>query len=72
MSEKALLIAKEKIIGVVLKNMPQLSYDEASALSDQILSEIDWNDPALMHKDLEWIATFFLKNRVVFKRQFLI
>lgn len=63
MSEKALLIAKEKIIGVVMRKMPHLSFDDASAISDQIISEIDWDDPALMHKDLEWIASFFLRNK---------
>lgn len=62
--EKALLIAKEEIMRVVQEKRPSKSYEEALETTEQILSSIDWENPALMHKDIEWIALFYL-NRLV-------
>ena len=64
MSEKALLIAKEEIMRVIQANRPRLSYDEASDLADQLLETIEWDNPALMHKGIEWITVFYLNQLV--------
>lgn len=64
MSEKALLIAKEEIMRVIQTNRPRLSYDEASDLADQLLESIEWDNPALMHKGIEWITMFYLSQLV--------
>lgn len=62
MSEKALLLAKEDILNAIWKKKPELSYDEVSELADTILSKVDWDNPALMHKGMEWIALFYLER----------
>ncbi len=65
MSEKALLIAREEIMRVIQENRASLSYDEASAIADELLQIIDWESPALMHKDMEWITLFYLDKLVI-------
>lgn len=64
MSEKALLIAKEEILRVIQANRPKLSYEEAVELAEQLLETIDWDNPALMHKGIEWITLFYLNQLV--------
>lgn len=64
MSEKALLIAREDILRVVQAKRPALAYDEAVCVADAILSSIDWENVALMHKSIEWIATTYLEQLV--------
>lgn len=62
MSEKALLIAREKIIFAIQKNYPDTFYSEASDLATNLLDIIDWDNPALMHKDMEWITMFYMRQ----------
>ena len=64
MSEKALLIAKEEILRVIQANRHKLSYEEAVELAEQLLVAIDWDNPALMHKGIEWITLFYLNQPV--------
>ena len=64
MSEKALLIAREEILNTIQKNYPDTSYAEASKLATNLLNIIDWDNPALMHKDMEWITMFYMRQSV--------
>lgn len=64
MSEKALLIAREDIIRVIRENNSEISYEVAIELADQLVKTIDWQNPALMHKGIEWITMFYLKQMI--------
>ena len=64
MSEKALLIAREEILRVIQTNQPQWSYETASQIADQLLEAIEWDNPALMHKSIEWITMLYLNQLV--------
>lgn len=64
MTEKALAIAKQEMIQTVLRERPQFDYEEAAAISEQIISEINWNDSALMHKGIKWITCAYLNAPV--------
>ena len=64
MNQKSLLIAKEEILRVIQTNRPKLSYEEAVELAEQLLETIDWDNPALMHKGIEWITLFYLNQPV--------
>ena len=64
MSEKALLIAREEILRVLQESNCDMAYEEITVLADQLLELIDWADPALMHKDIEWITKFYLQKSV--------
>lgn len=61
MSERVLLLAQQDIISVIQQKM-RATYDEARAIADNILKTIDWNNPALMHKGIRWIALQYLKK----------
>lgn len=37
--------------------------EKAKELAKEVVSTIDWNDSALMHKGLSWIAKNFLIKR---------
>lgn len=63
MSEKALQLALETIKDVYRFDFPEFSEEQINTLAQEALAAIDWNDPALMHKDLKWIARRFLKHK---------
>lgn len=60
MSEEALLLAREDIIAAIWDQLPQLPYEEVAAKAEAILSKIDWDNAALMHKGMAWITQFYL------------
>ena len=62
MSEMALLLVKEEIIRTVQENYSEVSYDEASKLSEDLIKKIDWDDSALMHKGIAWITKSYLNS----------
>lgn len=64
MSEKALLIAREEILRLIQTNQPQWSYESVSQIADQLLEAIEWDNPALMHKSIEWITMLYLNQLV--------
>ena len=64
MSEKALLLAREDMIRIILANDAEISYEAATELADRLVKIIDWENPALMHKDMAWITAFYLKQLV--------
>ena len=62
MSEKALLIAKEEMMRVIQMKKTNLSYEEASDLANRLLEVVECENPALMHKGIEWITEFYLEQ----------
>lgn len=62
MSEMALLLVKEEIIRTVQENYSEVSYDEASKIAEDLIKKIDWDDSALMHKDIAWITKSYLNS----------
>lgn len=63
MGEKALKLAKEDILKTIQNIRPEISTEEMESLSEEILKEIDWDNPALMHKGIAWIVDFYLRNQ---------
>lgn len=63
MSEKALKIAKQRIRQIFIRCKPELSPSQLDSLTDSIIVKIDWDNPALMHKGLKWIAQDFLNSQ---------
>ena len=63
MSEKALLAAMQHIKKVYLRKDPQLSDAQAECMAKDAVASIDWDNPALMHKDLTWIANDIYNRR---------
>lgn len=65
MSEKVLEIAKRRIKQVFVCCKPELSQSQLDDLADSAIAKIDWDNPALMHKGLNWIAQEFLASQPV-------
>lgn len=59
MSEKALALAFEQIKAVYTNDFPYYSDAKVSNMAENAIKIIDWNNSALMHKDLKWIARFY-------------
>ena len=49
---------------VIQANQPQQSYETVSQIADQLLEAIEWDNPALMHKSIEWITMLYLNQLV--------
>ncbi len=64
MSEKSLQLARDRVAKIILFELPETSEQKAENMAKQIVAEIDWNNEALMHKDLTWITEHWLKYMV--------
>lgn len=56
-------IAKE----IMYFSTKTLSNEKAKQLAEEIVSKIDWNNSALMHKGFSWIAKNFLIQKNLIK-----
>lgn len=65
MSDKAIAIAMSQISNALEIRFPNFEKEQICELAKNIVELIDWNDSALMHKDLRWIANFFADQLVV-------
>ena len=63
-SEKCLQSFCDKITKIILFELPETSMQKAENMAKQIVAEVDWNNSALMHKDLNWITERWLKYMV--------
>lgn len=54
--------AKKELTSIVMRLM-KTEESQASQVSNDIVKVIDWNNSALMHKGLSWIAKNYLIKR---------
>lgn len=54
--------ARKELTSIVMRLM-QVQEPKASQVSNDIVKVIDWNNSALMHKGLSWIAKNYLTKR---------
>lgn len=57
---KALQWAHNETVMVIRQERQQWTAAMADSVGWDILKAIDWNNPALMHKDLKWIVKQYL------------
>lgn len=57
---------KSEMTVVVMRMLNTSDEDKARAISNDIVNIIDWNNSALMHKGLSWMAKNYLikKNMI--------
>lgn len=62
-SKEMLDFAKKELTAIVMRlaNIPE--EDKASQISRDIVKVIDWNNSALMHKGLSWMAKSYLTQQ---------
>lgn len=56
MSKKVLGIVKKRIKQILIVHNSELSEYQLDNLTNHTISLIDWDNSALMHKDLSWIV----------------
>lgn len=61
-SEKFLNYVRTEITNILTFYLEDAEENEITNIADAILSEIDWNNEALMHKSLRWIVMRYLEN----------
>lgn len=54
--------ARKELTSIVMR-LTKTEEPQASQVSDDIVKVIDWNNSALMHKGLSWIAKNYLIKR---------
>lgn len=54
--------ARKELTSIVMR-LTKVQEPQASQVSDDIVKVIDWNNSALMHKGLSWIAKNYLMKR---------
>lgn len=57
---KALQLAHNEAVIVIRQERQQWNAAMADSVGWDILKAIDWNNPALMHKDFKWIIKQYL------------
>ena len=61
-SEKFLNYVRTEITNILTFYLEDAEENKITNIADDILSEIDWNNEALMHKGLMWIVMRHLEN----------
>ena len=61
---------KKQIVESLKKEMAAILGAEAGKndvekLANSALSDIDWNNSTLMHKDMKWIASYYLQKQKI-------
>ena len=59
---------RQYIVNVFVTEMRSIlgakaNHIEVDVLANDAVADIDWNDSALMHKDMKWLASYFLQKR---------
>ena len=66
MTEKALEFAAQQIKNIFKEKDSNLSAEQAERMARRAVKSIDWDNSALMHKGLNWIANYIYSHRDVF------
>lgn len=62
MTENALAYARNEMTDIYMRLRPEMSEVDARVLARHTVDIIDWNNDALMHKSLQWIAKEYLRR----------
>lgn len=52
--------AKKELTSIIMRLSNSMEESKANQISDDIVKVIDWNNSALMHKGLSWMAKNYL------------
>lgn len=59
-NNEMLQFAKNELFSIVTHLINPIDESKARKISDEIIGKIDWNNSALMHKGLSWMAKNYL------------
>lgn len=55
--------AETELTTIVMRFLNSIEENRANEIAKEIASRIDWNNSALMHKGLSWMAKDYLVNK---------
>lgn len=59
-NNEMLIFVKKELTSIVMTLIGTIEENNAAKISNEILNIIDWNNSALMHKGLSWMAKNYL------------
>lgn len=59
-SNEMIEFAKKEFTSIIMRLVNLIEESRANQISDDIVKVIDWNNSALMHKGLSWMAKNYL------------
>ncbi len=59
-SNEMVEFAKKELTSIIMRLVNTIEESKASQISNDIVKVIDWNNSALMHKGLSWMAKNYL------------
>ena len=59
-NNEMLIFVKKELTSIVMTLLGTIEENNAAKISNEILNVIDWNNSALMHKGLSWMAKNYL------------
>lgn len=59
-SNEMVEFAKKELTSIIMRLVNTIEESKASQISNDIVKVIDWNNSALMHKSLSWMAKNYL------------
>lgn len=59
-NNEMLIFVKKELTSIVMTLIGTIEENNAAKISNEILNVIDWNNSALMHKGLSWMAKNYL------------
>ncbi len=59
-SNEMIEFAKKEFTSIIMRLVNSIEESRANQISDDIVKVIDWNNSALMHKGLPWMAKNYL------------
>lgn len=59
-SNEMIEFAKKELTSIIMRLVSSIEESKANQISNDIVKVIDWNNSALMHKGLSWMAKNYL------------
>lgn len=59
-SNEMVEFAKKELTSIIMRLVNSIEESKANQISNDIVKVIDWNNSALMHKGLSWMAKNYL------------
>lgn len=59
-SNEMVEFAKKELTSIIMRLVNSIEVSKANQISNDIVKVIDWNNSALMHKGLSWMAKNYL------------
>lgn len=65
-SKEFIEYAEKELVSIIIRFVNTLEETKATQIAKEIVSLVDWNNSALMHKGLSWMAkNYLVQNKMM-------